>query len=182
MSGRSVAAAWRWTPWRTSPAPPCRAQVPVGQRHLLQSHRARPHGRPVLQPGLWYPSPRRLPPPRLACGRGAACPGGFLADAHVCRSWQQRGRLAAHIKLENYGSAIEDATKAIELDPTYVKVTWGTFSWPTRAAFSRRASFPSRDRRTTDEAALISPFASSRRAWLTSERSILIHSLTWCRI
>lgn len=30
---------------------------------------------------------------------------------------------AAHIKLESYGSAIEDATKAIELDPTYVKVT-----------------------------------------------------------
>lgn len=30
-------------------------------------------------------------------------------------------RAFAHIKLENYGSAIEDATKAIELDKTYIK-------------------------------------------------------------
>jgi hypothetical protein len=30
----------------------------------------------------------------------------------------------AHIKLENYGSAIEDATKAIELDKKYIKVKW----------------------------------------------------------
>jgi len=30
-------------------------------------------------------------------------------------------RAFAQIKLENYGSAVEDATKAIELDPTYVK-------------------------------------------------------------
>lgn len=31
-------------------------------------------------------------------------------------------RAFAHIKVEEYGSAIEDATKAIELDPKFIKV------------------------------------------------------------
>jgi len=31
-------------------------------------------------------------------------------------------RAFAHIKLEEYGSAIQDATKAIEIDPKYSKV------------------------------------------------------------
>lgn len=31
-------------------------------------------------------------------------------------------RAAAHIRLENFGSAIEDGTKAVELDPNYIKV------------------------------------------------------------
>eukprot|EP00959_Pyramimonas_sp_CCMP1952_P143217 2998388-Pyramimonas_sp.AAC.1 len=31
-------------------------------------------------------------------------------------------RAFAHTKLENYGAAVEDATKAIELDPDYLKV------------------------------------------------------------
>jgi serine/threonine-protein phosphatase 5 len=31
-------------------------------------------------------------------------------------------RAFAHIRLEEYGSAIEDASKAIELDPLYPKV------------------------------------------------------------
>lgn len=31
-------------------------------------------------------------------------------------------RAFAHIKLEEYGSAIQDATKAIEIDPQYSKV------------------------------------------------------------
>ena len=31
-------------------------------------------------------------------------------------------RAFAHTKLENYGAAVEDATKAIELDPEYLKV------------------------------------------------------------
>ena len=30
-------------------------------------------------------------------------------------------RAAAHIRLENYGSALTDATKAIELNPKYIK-------------------------------------------------------------
>ena len=30
-------------------------------------------------------------------------------------------RAFAHIKLENFGSAITDATKSLELDPSYVK-------------------------------------------------------------
>jgi tetratricopeptide (TPR) repeat protein len=33
-------------------------------------------------------------------------------------------RAFAHIKLENFGSAISDATKSLELDSTYVKVGW----------------------------------------------------------
>jgi hypothetical protein len=33
-----------------------------------------------------------------------------------------RVHASAHLKIESYGSAIEDATKAIEIDPTYVKV------------------------------------------------------------
>lgn len=35
-------------------------------------------------------------------------------------------RAFAHIKLEEYGSAIQDATKAIEVDPKYSKVC----CWP----------------------------------------------------
>jgi tetratricopeptide (TPR) repeat protein len=31
-------------------------------------------------------------------------------------------RAAAHIRLEEYGSAIADASKAIEVDPDYIKV------------------------------------------------------------
>lgn len=31
-------------------------------------------------------------------------------------------RAFAHIKLEEYGSAVQDATKAIEIDPQYSKV------------------------------------------------------------
>lgn len=31
-------------------------------------------------------------------------------------------RAAAHIRLESFGSALADATKAIELDPKYIKV------------------------------------------------------------
>jgi serine/threonine-protein phosphatase 5 len=31
-------------------------------------------------------------------------------------------RAFAHIKLEEYGSAIQDATEAITLDPAYIKV------------------------------------------------------------
>lgn len=30
-------------------------------------------------------------------------------------------RAFAHIRLENFGSAIADATKSLELDPTYIK-------------------------------------------------------------
>lgn len=32
-------------------------------------------------------------------------------------------RAAAHVRLENFGLALSDATKAIELDPKYVKVS-----------------------------------------------------------
>lgn len=39
-------------------------------------------------------------------------------------------RAFAHIKLENFGSAIADATKSLELDPTYVKVRPGANSCP----------------------------------------------------
>jgi tetratricopeptide (TPR) repeat protein len=34
-------------------------------------------------------------------------------------------RAFAHTKLENYGAAVEDATKAIEVDPEYLKVGAG---------------------------------------------------------
>lgn len=37
-------------------------------------------------------------------------------------------RSFAHTKMEEYGSAIEDATKAIEVDPKYVKVLCLKFS------------------------------------------------------
>lgn len=33
-------------------------------------------------------------------------------------------RAAAHVRLENFGLALTDATKAIELNPQYVKVCW----------------------------------------------------------
>ena len=32
-------------------------------------------------------------------------------------------RAAAHIRLENYGSGVADASSAIELDPEYIKVS-----------------------------------------------------------
>eukprot|EP00958_Prasinococcus_capsulatus_P019286 scaffold2357_cov399-Prasinococcus_capsulatus_cf.AAC.20 len=31
-------------------------------------------------------------------------------------------RAFAHLKLENFGAALQDATRAIEIDPTYTKV------------------------------------------------------------
>ena len=31
-------------------------------------------------------------------------------------------RAFAHLKLENYGSAVEDSSKAIDLDPAFIKV------------------------------------------------------------
>lgn len=37
-------------------------------------------------------------------------------------------RAFAHIKLEEYGSAVQDATKAIEIDPEYSKVRSFWFS------------------------------------------------------
>lgn len=44
--------------------------------------------------------------------------------------------IQAHIKMESYGYAVSDATKALELDPTYVKVycllSWA--SWYQRIA------------------------------------------------
>lgn len=38
-------------------------------------------------------------------------------------------RAFAHTKMESYGSAIEDATKAIEVDPKYVKVSEHKVLW-----------------------------------------------------
>jgi tetratricopeptide (TPR) repeat protein len=42
---------------------------------------------------------------------------------HLKASWQvlYANRAFAHIKMEAYGSAIIDATEAIELDPCYIK-------------------------------------------------------------
>ena len=37
-------------------------------------------------------------------------------------------RAAAHIRLESFGSALADATKAIDLDPKYIKVPVSIFS------------------------------------------------------
>lgn len=39
-------------------------------------------------------------------------------------------RAAAHIHMENYGYALSDASKAIELDPKYTKVSLLYFSRP----------------------------------------------------
>lgn len=45
-------------------------------------------------------------------------------------------RAFAHTKLEEYGSAIQDATKAIEIDPRYSKVRAFSFSLGEREKFT----------------------------------------------
>lgn len=46
-------------------------------------------------------------------------------------------RAAAHVRLENFGLALTDATKAIEINPQYVKAC-STFSHPTlNSSFAR---------------------------------------------
>ena len=82
---------------------PCRPQVSARHRGLHEGHRNCTHSDFVCQSCLWYRVPLSIlvfPP----------------SHSSLC------SLPAAHIKLESYGSAIEDATKAIELDPTYVKV------------------------------------------------------------
>lgn len=49
-------------------------------------------------------------------------------------------RAFAHIKLENYGSAVADATKALEIDPKYIKVGEGLESWVERRTFKARCA------------------------------------------
>ncbi len=42
-------------------------------------------------------------------------------DLNPANAIYYSNRAFAHIKLENYGSAIADATKALEIDPKFVK-------------------------------------------------------------
>lgn len=42
-------------------------------------------------------------------------------ELHPLQAVYWSNRAAAHIRLENYGSALTDATKAIELNPKYIK-------------------------------------------------------------
>jgi tetratricopeptide (TPR) repeat protein len=51
-------------------------------------------------------------------------------------------RAAAHIRLEEYGSAIADATQAIEVDPDYIKVGRGRQTPGAKSGASDAAAHP----------------------------------------
>lgn len=69
-------------------------------------------------------------------------------------------RAFAHAKLEEYGSAIEDASESIRIDPTYVKVGQqrGLAGWPGRCSQPRRP----RRRRARQGGGLHGPAAAAR--------------------
>ena len=47
---------------------------------------------------------------------------GKAIDSNPLSAVYYANRAFAHIRLETYGTAVEDATQAVELDPRYVKV------------------------------------------------------------
>ena len=70
-------------------------------------------------------------PTAIACGADrhwAQAVAGYTRaiEANPTSAILYANRAAAHIRLENYGSAIADGTQAVELDSTYVKVHFCT--------------------------------------------------------
>lgn len=48
---------------------------------------------------------------------------GKAIDCNPLNAVYHANRAFAHIRIETYGSAVEDATEAITIDPKYVKVS-----------------------------------------------------------
>jgi tetratricopeptide (TPR) repeat protein len=62
-------------------------------------------------------------------------------ELHSSNAVYWANRAFAHTKLEEYGSAVQDATKAIETDPKYSKVNFHTVSLAQLCIFVRILNF-----------------------------------------
>ncbi len=60
---------------------------------------------------------------------------GKAIDSNPLSAIYHANRAFAHIRMETYGSAVEDAAQAIALDPKYVKVWLQLASLPASSCF-----------------------------------------------
>ena len=84
-------------------------------------------------------------------------------------------RAFAHTKLEEYGSAVQDATKAIEIDPKYSKVSIHVLLMPNFCRFLPFAKICTY-RVIIDEEQHILLWENSRKLWKISSRYVSDYS------